>query len=67
VDQVKEDIQERFTRRYLYSPTEYYGFRLDNGGRDTRQQASDKGAERTGNQEQKFRSGKSRDNDDYER
>jgi hypothetical protein len=64
VDRVKEDIQERFTRRYLYTPTEYYGFRLENGDRDTRQQSSGKGGDRAGNQEPKARSGRSRETDD---
>jgi hypothetical protein len=64
VDRVKEDIQERFTRRYLYTPTEYYGFRLEHGDRDARQQSSGKGADRAGNQEPKARSGKSRETDD---
>jgi hypothetical protein len=67
VDRVKEDIQERFARRYLYTPREYYEVHLESGDRSSQGRGSDKGAERAGNQEQKFRGRKSRDNDDYER
>ena len=62
-DQAKGDIEERFTLRYLYTPTEYH-VRLEGGDRDTQQQGSDKGARRTGNEERKSRSGKSREADD---
>jgi hypothetical protein len=64
LDQVKGDIEERFTRRYLYTPTEYYEFRLESGDRDSQRQSSDKGPDRAGKQEHKSRSGKSRDTGD---
>jgi hypothetical protein len=63
-DQVKGDIQERFTRRYLYTPTEYYHVRLESGDRDVQQQIPDKGPDRVGKQEHKSRSGNSREPDD---
>ena len=63
-DQVKGDIEERFTRRYLYTPTEYYGVRLESGDRDVQQQSVDKGQDRAGKQEQRSRTGKSREADD---
>jgi hypothetical protein len=63
-DQVKGDIVERFTRRYLYTPTEYYEVCLESGDRDVQQQISDKSADRVGKQEHKSRSGKSREPDD---
>jgi hypothetical protein len=67
VDRVKEDIEERFARRYLYTPREYYEVHLESGDHDAQRQLPVKGVDRPGNREQKFRSGKSRDNDDYER
>jgi hypothetical protein len=63
-DQVKGDIVERFTRRYLYTPTEYYEVRLESGDRAVHQQSSDKQPDRAGRQEHKSRSGKSREADD---
>ena len=48
LDQVKGDIEERFTRRYLYAPTEYYEFRLESDDRDVPQQSADKGPDRAG-------------------
>jgi hypothetical protein len=36
-DRAKEDIEERFSRRYLYTPAEYYQARLENGDRDVQQ------------------------------
>jgi hypothetical protein len=63
-DQVKGDIVERFTRRYLYTPTEYYDVRLESGDREVHQQRSDKQPDRAGRQEHKSRSGKSREADD---
>jgi len=60
--QAKGDIEERFTRRYLYTPTEYFG-RLETGDRD-QPPRSDKQPDRTGQAETKSRSGKSRDTDD---
>ena len=61
-DQAKGDIEERFTRRYLYTPTEYHG-RLETGDRG-QQQRSDQQPGRTDQAEPKTRSGKSRDTDD---
>jgi hypothetical protein len=63
-DQVKGDIQERFMRRYLYTPTEYYQVRMESGDRDVQQQIPDRRADRVGKQEHKSRSGKSREPDD---
>jgi hypothetical protein len=63
-DQVKGDIEERFTRRYLYTPTEYYEFRLESGDRDAHPQRADKAADRTVPADRKPRSGKARDVDD---
>jgi hypothetical protein len=63
LDQVKRDIQDRFTGCILYTPSEYYEFRLDSGDRHVQQQRSDKGADRAGKQEHKSRSGKSREAD----
>jgi hypothetical protein len=65
-NQVKGDIEDRFTLRNLYTPAEYYD-RLESGDRDARQQSSDKDADRAGNQERIFRGGKSREDDEYER
>jgi hypothetical protein len=65
-NQFKGDIEDRFTLRYLYTPAEYYD-RRESGDRDPRQQTSGKGADRAGNQERKSRTGKSRDDGDYER
>jgi hypothetical protein len=62
-DQAKADIEERFTRRYLYTPVEYYGFRLETGDRD-QPRSSGKQPDRTGRPEHKSRSGKSREADD---
>jgi hypothetical protein len=64
MDQVKEDIEERFTRRYLYNPTEYYDFRVESGDRDGQQQSSGKGSPPIDKQGHKSRNGKSRDADD---
>ena len=64
--QVKGDIEDRFTLRYLYTPAEYYD-RLESGDRDARQQTSGKGAVQASDQERKTRSGKSRDDGEYER
>ena len=63
MDQVKGDIEERFTRRYLYTPTEYYDVRLETGDRD-QQQKSDKQPDRASQVEHKSRGGRSRDADD---
>jgi hypothetical protein len=60
MDQVKGDIEERFSSATLH-PTEYYEFRLQSGDRDVTQQSRDKQPDRTGGQEHKSRSGKSRD------
>jgi hypothetical protein len=65
-NQVKGDIEDRFTLRNLYTPAEYYD-RLESGDRDARQQPSGKGADRAGDQERKSRSSKSREDDEYER
>ena len=46
LDQVKGDIEERFTRRYLYTPTEYYDVRLESGDRESSSRAPTSG--RTG-------------------
>jgi len=62
-DRAKADIEERFTRRYLYTPTEYYLVRIENSDRD-QQQSSDQLPHRTGDPERKSRSGKSREADD---
>jgi hypothetical protein len=62
-DQAKGDIEERFTRRYLHTPAEYHQFRLDTVDRD-QPQISGKQPDRTGWQEHKSRSGKSREADD---
>jgi hypothetical protein len=64
LDQVKGDIEERFTRGYLYTPTEYYEVRLESGDRDVQQRNADKGPDRAGKQDHKPRSGKTRDADD---
>jgi hypothetical protein len=64
LDQVKGDIEERFTRCCLYTPTEYYEFRLESGDRDVQLQSSDKGADRAGKQGYKSRGGKNREADD---
>jgi hypothetical protein len=63
-DQVKGDIVERFTRRYLYTPTEYYQVRFESGDRDVRPQSTDKGVDRSARQEHQPRSGKRREADD---
>jgi hypothetical protein len=62
-DQAKADIEERFTRRYLYTPVEYYDFRLETGDRGQPQSAG-KQPDRTGRPEHKPRSGKNREVDD---
>ena len=64
LDQVKEDIEERFTCRYLYTPTEYYEVRLESGDRDIQQQSPDKQPDRADKPEHKSRRGKSREADD---
>jgi hypothetical protein len=61
-DRAKADIEERFTRRYLYTPAEYYQARLDNSDGD--QQRSEQPAERTGTQQHNSRSSKIREADD---
>jgi hypothetical protein len=63
LDQAKADIEERFTRRYLYTPSEYYQCRVETSDRD-QPQSPDKQPDRTGNPEYKSRSGKSREADD---
>ncbi len=62
-DRAKGDIEERFTRRYLYNPAEYYQVRLETGDRD-QPQSADKQPDRTGRQEHKSRSGKNREADE---
>jgi len=64
LDQVKGDIEERFTRRYLYSPSEYYKLRLESGDRNAHPQSADKGAERADRRDHKPRSGKAREADE---
>ena len=64
LDQVKGDIEERFTRRYLYTPEEYYDFRLESGDREVRQQGPVKPPDRAGQHEHRPRSGKSRETGD---
>jgi hypothetical protein len=64
LDQVKGDIEERFTRRSLYTPPEYYQFRLESGDRDVQRQSFEKEPVRAGKQQHKSRSGKSREADD---
>jgi hypothetical protein len=64
MDRVKADIEARFTQRYLYTPTEYYDFRLESGDRDARQPSAARGTERAGHQERQSRSGKARAADD---
>ena len=64
LDQVKEDIEQRFTRRYLYSLPEYYAFRVESGDRDGQPQNADKGPAPADRREQKSRSGKAREADD---
>jgi hypothetical protein len=63
LDQVKGDIEERFTRRYLYTPTEYYEVRLESGDRDVQQQSAEKSPDRAGKQEHERSSAKSREAD----
>jgi hypothetical protein len=63
-DRTKGDIEERFTRRYLYTPAEYYQVRLDNSDRDQRQWSADQQPDRTGPQAQQPRGSKSRETDD---
>ena len=63
-DQVKGDIEDRFTRRTLYTPPEYYEFRLESGDRDVRPQSSGKNADRAGKQDQRSRGGKHREAED---
>jgi hypothetical protein len=62
-DQAKGDIEDRFTLRYLYTPTEYH-VRLESGDRAPQQQHSNKSADQASSQERKSRSGKSREADD---
>jgi len=62
-DQAKGDIEERCTRRYLYTPAEYYQAQLDNSDRE-QQQRSDSLPDRSGTQQHNFRSSKSREADD---
>jgi hypothetical protein len=65
LDQVKGDIEERFTRCYLYTPTEYYyEVRLERGDGDVQRQSADKGPDRADKQDHEPRSGKGRDADD---
>ena len=59
-DRAKGDIEERFTRRYLYTPTEYHHVRLETDDRD-QPQSSGKQPDRANGQEQKSRGGKSRE------
>jgi hypothetical protein len=61
-DRAKADIEERFTRRYLYTPAEYYQARIENSDRD--QPQPDRPPSRTSQSEHKSRSGKSREADD---
>jgi hypothetical protein len=64
LDQVKGDIEERFTRRYLYTPTEYYEVSLESGDRDGQQRSAEKSPDRAGKQEHKRSNGKTREADD---
>jgi hypothetical protein len=64
MDRVKEDIEERFTSRYLYTPTEYHQFRFESGDRDGPQQNSENGSSPIDKQAHKSRSGKNREPDD---
>jgi len=62
-DQAKGDIEDRFTRRYLYTPAEYYQVRLESGDRD-QPQSPGKQPDQTGSPQHKPRGGKSRETDD---
>jgi len=61
-DQAKGDIEERFARRYLYTPAEYYQAQLDNSDRE-QQQRSDSLPDRS-TQQHNSRNSKSREADD---